>query len=309
MSVDQRIREGLLLTNTELTEPDTLRALESVTSRARMADQRRRWAAIGAAVAVAATAAGVLVLAPRLGDDGAPTLAGRPSTSASASASAPDETTRIIAEGRLVSYGADSSGAVLTLWKSGSSYAWSLLRDGQPQATGRANLAGQGIDQADSGEVYPGGGGFVVSPAFETSNAQGETTFVAADGTVTVLTSACGPGGPPAGAPGRYVVTQGNSGVRIVDTVAGTYCEHPKVAGHELIETETVFAGDGTLWAVTDGPDPGGQQWSGTTVVSGATTTWWAEATTWGTPGWCRLRPRRSGGPAGRCGGSRWRTQ
>lgn len=72
MSVDQRIREGLLMTNTELPEPDTLRALDNVTSKARTTDNRRRWAAIAAAAAVAATVAGVLVLAPGPTEDSAP---------------------------------------------------------------------------------------------------------------------------------------------------------------------------------------------------------------------------------------------
>lgn len=54
MSVDQRIREGLHNTNTQLSEPDIARALECVTTGARTAARRRGLVVVGLAAAAAA---------------------------------------------------------------------------------------------------------------------------------------------------------------------------------------------------------------------------------------------------------------
>lgn len=69
MSVDQRIREGLRMTNTQLLDPDTIHALELVTTRARTATRRRRLIVGG--VAAAAAAAAVVVAVSVTGGDNA----------------------------------------------------------------------------------------------------------------------------------------------------------------------------------------------------------------------------------------------
>lgn len=69
MSVDQRIREGLLMTSTHLPEPDTQRALRSVTTGARATSRRRRLVLSG--IATAAAAALAVVALSVTGDDNA----------------------------------------------------------------------------------------------------------------------------------------------------------------------------------------------------------------------------------------------
>lgn len=61
MSVDARIREGLLMTNTKLPAPDTIQALDAVTADAATRRRRRRRAWVAGAVAAAAVAASVVV--------------------------------------------------------------------------------------------------------------------------------------------------------------------------------------------------------------------------------------------------------
>lgn len=67
MSIDQRIREGLLTISSELPEPDTIQALASVTSDARAATRRHRL--LATAVAAGAAAAAVIVAVSVTGED------------------------------------------------------------------------------------------------------------------------------------------------------------------------------------------------------------------------------------------------
>ena len=112
MSVDQRIRAGLLRIDTELPQPDVDLALDTVLARTRSSSRRRRWVALSAAAAAAAAVVAVVVVESRPQGDAPPVPAVTPTDTSSI----PSDAARLITEGRLASYAIHDSGATMTLW-------------------------------------------------------------------------------------------------------------------------------------------------------------------------------------------------
>jgi hypothetical protein len=242
MSVDQRIREGLRMTNRALPEPDINQALESVTSYTRRRLIRRRLVlAAGSAAAVAAVA--VAVVAPRLLDDD------RNSSPVTGPAA------QVIADGTVVSYGAGTSGSVLTVWRAcddpaeeNCRFAWLLSTGGQPQAAGMLSSRDAAPD------VYAGGDAFVVQ---KDNGADGKV--VAADGTSEPIRQDCSDESWPTGLQsGRYVLVRGLLGADLVDTRTGTTCDAPTLDGGRSLRAG-VIASDGTVWGLIDS---GAKRWA-----------------------------------------------
>lgn len=243
MSVDQRIREGLLMTNTELPQPDTTNALDAVTTLGHRNGRRRALVAGVAAAAVAATIAGTFVLTEGPDDDRSPTPAGPSSPEPSASTYAE----QVIANGALTSFAVDASGAVLTVWstceelgQTDCGAAWRLDAGAEEPVTGLATRGDVSVD------AYASGSGFVLAHHYQIGG-----LIVASDGTTRKITRDCGETDwPAAPEPGRYLVAWGAPYPKVIDTVTGSACDTGTFA---TALGEATYADDGRLWGVVGG--------------------------------------------------------
>jgi hypothetical protein len=243
MTLDQRIREGLLSTNTELPEPDTIPALQRVTSGAQAATRKRRLAAVATVASVAAAMAGVVVLAST-GDDTSPSPAPAPSPVLRLD----PEAAPIIAEGALASYGVDAAGSLLSVWTTCDSAGRGDPECGTAWLHTGPELQASGVTSPELGvpDVHPGGGGFVL----QTYN-RDEGLLVTDDGTKRITMSCSATSWPSTIEPGRHVLADGLLGPYLIDTQAGTLCDTTRFQ-----EARTLGAGevadDGTVWGLVD---------------------------------------------------------
>ena len=244
MSVDQRIREGLLRIDTELPQPDVSLALDTVLARTRSSSRRRRWVALSAVAAVAAAVVGVVVVVSRPHGDARPV----PAVTTTETSSIPKEAARLIAEGRLTSYAVHDSGATMTLWttcpsqsQAGcSDYAWRL-------DTGTASPAGgvvpPGKDWRET-HVRAAGDGFLITAEFSQKG-----LIVALDGTTKPIVRPTECTLPSDVEPGRHIlVPSALIGQNLVDLEAATTCNVDSEAYPELAAT---YSATGTRWALT----------------------------------------------------------
>ena len=244
MSVDQRIREGLLRTDLELPQPDVDVALATALARTRSSSRRRRWVALSAAAAAAAAVVAVVVVESRPHGEPRPL----PAVTPTQTSSIPSDAARLIADGRLTSYAVQESGATITLWttcpsqsQAGcSDYAW-RLDTGTSSVTGGVVPAGKDWRET---HARAAGGGFLITAEYSQ-----EGLVIGVDGTIRPLVHPSECTLPSEVEPGRHIlVPNALFGQNLVDLETATTCSVGSDAFPELAGT---LATTGTLWALT----------------------------------------------------------